>query len=106
MLWSAHKLACQRLQLVDVVVRAIGRTDPLILGALYRDRRILEQANIADVVAVSVGYRDISNVGWFKSDLGELIGDCLVEMVDDQFGQGRPAFGVVQCGLGNAGIPE
>jgi hypothetical protein len=27
-------------------------------------------------------------------------------MVDDQFGQGRPAFGVIQRGLRNARIPE
>ena len=38
MLWSTHKLACESLQLIDVVVRAIGRTDPFILGPLYQNR--------------------------------------------------------------------
>ena len=55
MLWSAQKLACESLQLIHVVVRAIGRTDPGILGSLHQNRRIREQANVAYVVAMSMG---------------------------------------------------
>src|ERR1700677_2571423 len=53
-----------------------------------------------------MGHRDISNVGWLKSDRGELIGQRPIEMVDDQLWQGRPAFGGVQRRFGNARIPE
>ena len=83
MLWSAHKLACEGLQLIHVVVWAIGRTDPLILGSLYQNRRIREQANIANVIAMSMGQRDIGNLSCLKSDRGELISQRLIEMVDD-----------------------
>src|ERR1700691_1325752 len=106
MLWSAHELACEGLQLIHVVVRAIGRTDPLILGPLYQNRCIREQANIANVIAMSMGQRDIGNVSCLKSDRTELISQRLIDMVDDQFGQGRPAFGVVQSGFRNARIPK
>ena len=51
-------------------------------------------------------YRDVIDVDWFKSDRGELVRERLVQMVDDQLGQRRPAFAIVQCGFGNAGIPE
>src|SRR5271169_6138524 len=50
--------------------------------------------------------RNIGNVGCLKSDRVELVGQCLIEMVDDQFGQGRPAFVVVQRRFRNARIPE
>src|ERR1700733_14954214 len=86
MLWGAHKLACEGLQLIHVVVGAIGSTDPLILGPLHQNRRIREQANIADVVAVGMRQRDISDVVRLKSDRGKLLCERLVQMVDDQFG--------------------
>src|SRR5580698_10738343 len=103
---STHKLACKRLQLIDVVVRTLGSTDPLIFNPLYQNRRTWEHADIADVVAVRMRYRDVSDVARLKSDLGELIGHRPVQMVDDQFGQGRPAFGIVQRRFRNACIPE
>ena len=83
MFWSAHKLACERLQLIDVVVRTIGRADPFILGPLYQNGRILEQANIANVVAVSMRKRNIGDVGCLKANLSELISKGLIQMVDD-----------------------
>ena len=82
MLWSAQKLPCESLQLIYVVVWAIGRTDPRILGPLHQNRRIREQANVANVVAVSMGQRNVGNVGCLKADRSELIRKRLIQMVD------------------------
>src|SRR5664279_1703241 len=106
LLWSTQKLARESLQLIHVVVRSIWGTDPGILGSRHQNGRIREQANVADVVAMGMGYRNISDVACLKSDLRELTCYRLVQMVNDQFGQGRPALGVVQCRLRNTGVPK
>src|SRR6516164_7274562 len=82
---GAQELTRQRHQLIYVVVRPVWGIYPAVLGSLHYDCGIGKQAHVAYVVSMRVRYCNTSDIGWLQPDLGELICQCLVEVVDNQF---------------------
>ena len=84
-LWGAQEHARQCHQLIDVVVRPVGGMYPAILSLLHQYCGVREQVHVTYVVPMCVRYCNTGDIAWLKPDFGELICQCLVEMIDDQF---------------------
>ena len=82
---GAQELARQCHQLIYVVIGPVGRTYPAILGSLHQNHGVGEQARVTYVISMCVRYRNTSDIAWLQPDFGELICQCLVEMIDNQF---------------------
>src|ERR1700722_1966975 len=104
--WISKKAARQCHQLIHVFVRPIASVYPLIFCSLYENFGIGKQGDVADVVPVSVGNSDISNIGRLETDLCKLTCYCLVQVIDDQLGQGRPAVRIADRRLWHSGVPK
>src|SRR5262249_17025959 len=84
LLRRAQQLTCQCHQLIHVVVWTIGGIDPAVLGLLHENRGVGKQADVPNVVSVRVRYRHKSDIGRLQSEVGELLCQRPVEVVDDQ----------------------
>jgi hypothetical protein len=85
-LGGTQELTRQRHQLIYVVVRPVARIYPNILSSLHQNCGVGEQGHVAYVVTMCVRYRNSRDVAWLQSDFGELICQCPVEVINDQFG--------------------
>src|SRR5580704_2569682 len=103
---GAQEPARQRYQLIHVVIRPVGGTYPAILSPLQQDRRVGEQAHVTYVVSVRMRYCDPSDIVWLQPDLGELICQGPIEVIDDQFWQGGPTTRVAVRCFRNARVPK
>ena len=82
---GAQEATRQRHQLIYVVVGPVGGIYPAVLCSLHHNCGVRKQAHVAYVVSMRVRYCNASDIGWLQPDLGELICQCLVEVIDNQF---------------------
>src|SRR6516165_11667769 len=80
-----QELTRQCHQLIDVVVRPVAGIYPARLGLLHQNCGVGEQAHVAYVVSMCVRYCNTTDIARLQSDFSELICQCPVEVIDDQF---------------------
>src|SRR6516225_5575549 len=82
---GAQELTRQCHQLIYIVVRPVWGIYPAVLSLLHQNCGVGEQAHVTYVVAMRVRYCNTSDIAWLQPDLGELIRQRLVEVIDNQF---------------------